>query len=341
MFLSKSPYGIYYLYYKNEFGRTHKVSTRARLKSDALKFLMSFNIDRERRTSPKLFSQFYSEFIEFSKNNLREGTVELYGITKKFFLEIIGDVTLESLTPFHWDKYKSLRLTKVSPVTVNIELRNLRSLLNKALRWNCISKNPFSLQALCYVPEKFPEYFTKEEFSSFYNTIKEDWFKDLILFGVLTGMRRSEIINLQWKNIDLEKKTIQIVSSPSFRTKAGKKRIIPIHNKLIPMLQQKFNADSEFYVFTYIDRKISGNFITHKFKDIVTLSGVKKKGLHIHSLRHTFASWLVQDGVPLYEVQKLLGHSTITVTEIYAHLQPFQLHNTVNKIHIDYPIQHS
>jgi site-specific recombinase XerD len=100
------------------------------------------------------------------------------------------------------------------------------------------------------------------------------------------------------------------------------------------MLHQKLNSDPDYYVFTNNGRKIEGNSITHKFKDILTLSGIKKKGLHIHSLRHTFASWLVQDGVPLYEVQKLLGHSTITVTEIYAHLQPFQLHSAVNKIHI-------
>jgi site-specific recombinase XerD len=56
--------------------------------------------------------------------------------------------------------------------------------------------------------------------------------------------------------------------------------------------------------------------------------------LHFHSLRHTFATWLVQDGVSLYEVQKLLGHSNISVTEIYSHLQPEQLHGTVNRLQI-------
>ena len=62
------------------------------------------------------------------------------------------------------------------------------------------------------------------------------------------------------------------------------------------------------------------------------MSGIQKKGLHFHSLRHTFASWLVQEGVSLYEVQRLLGHSNISVTEIYAHLQPCQLHSAVNKL---------
>jgi site-specific recombinase XerD len=56
--------------------------------------------------------------------------------------------------------------------------------------------------------------------------------------------------------------------------------------------------------------------------------------LHFHSLRHTFASWLVQDEVSLDEVQKLLGHSSIKVTDVYNHLQTEQLHSTVNRIEI-------
>jgi integrase/recombinase XerD len=64
----------------------------------------------------------------------------------------------------------------------------------------------------------------------------------------------------------------------------------------------------------------------------VRRSEVADKNLHFHSLRHTFASWLVQDGVSLYEVQKLLGHSSIAVTQVYSPLQPEQLHATVNRI---------
>ncbi|HMD14056.1 MAG TPA: tyrosine-type recombinase/integrase [Bacteroidota bacterium] len=54
--------------------------------------------------------------------------------------------------------------------------------------------------------------------------------------------------------------------------------------------------------------------------------------IYIHSLRHTFASRLVQDGVSLYEVQKLLGHNNITVTQVYSHLQPEGLHSMVDTI---------
>lgn len=238
---------------------------------------------------------------------------------------------LEKLTPFHWDKYLSARLKEISPVTVNIELRALRSAISKAFRWKVIKHHPFALLPLCRVPERFPEYFTKEEFTNYYNTIKDDWYKEVILFAVLTGMRRSEITNLQWKNLDLEKNIIQIVSNQSFRTKAGRKRIVPIHETLIPMLKSKYNNNPDQYVFMFENRKVAENYATHKFADVLMESGIMKN-LCFHSLRYTFASWLVQDGVSLYEVQQLLGHSSITVTEIYSHLQPCQLHNTVNRL---------
>ncbi len=56
--------------------------------------------------------------------------------------------------------------------------------------------------------------------------------------------------------------------------------------------------------------------------------------LHFHSLRHTFATWLVQEGVSIYEVQQLLGHSSISVTQVYSHLAASELHGAVNKIQV-------
>ena len=94
-------------------------------------------------------------------------------------------------------------------------------------------------------------------------------------------------------------------------------------------------AHSSEYVFTgKRGEKLNGNFVRAKLKAAVRDCELDPK-LHFHSLRHTFASWLVQDGVSLYEVQKLLGHTDMKVTQIYSHLQPEQLHDTVNRIHID------
>ena len=67
------------------------------------------------------------------------------------------------------------------------------------------------------------------------------------------------------------------------------------------------------------------------FKAYVIAAGLNDR-LHFHSLRHTFATWLVQSGVGIYEVQKLMGHSSVAVTQVYAHLAPSELHSAEEKI---------
>ena len=71
--------------------------------------------------------------------------------------------------------------------------------------------------------------------------------------------------------------------------------------------------------------------VSHEFKAGVRPAGLSE-GLHFHSLRHTFASWLVQEGVSIYEVQKLIGHTSVAMTQIYSHLAPGGLFNAVNKL---------
>jgi integrase len=293
-----------------------------------------FRVLGNSKKEPLLFSEFIDKFLQYSKSNYRPGTVWIYKRAEQLFIEINGDIDLKHITAFHWDKYQSARLQQVSPVTVNIELRTLCSVLNKAFRWKFIDHNPFTRLLLCRVPEQYPEFFTEEEFQVFHNAMENDWYREVLQFAVLTGMRRSEITHLKWKNIDLDNKIIHVVSSPTFKTKAGKKRIVPIHNNLMPFLKNKFNHDPERFVFTHCGRKVKESYVTHRFSDYKVASGIQKKELHFHSLRHTFASWLVKEGVSIYEVQKLLGHHDISTTEIYSHLQPCQLHNAVNKLQI-------
>ncbi len=71
-----------------------------------------------------------------------------------------------------------------------------------------------------------------------------------------------------------------------------------------------------------------------RFKKAVYDGRLKDDRLHFHSLRHTFATWLVQDGVSIYAVKELLGHLDVKTTQVYSHLQPEQLHSTVNKIDV-------
>ena len=90
-------------------------------------------------------------------------------------------------------------------------------------------------------------------------------------------------------------------------------------------------SGSSTNVFARSGNRLSQSYVEHKFKQYVRSAGLKEN-LKFHSLRHTFATWLVQNGASIYEVQKLLGHSDIKTTQIYAHLMASELHSTVNRI---------
>ena len=220
----------------------------------------------------------------------------------------------------------------LSPTTVNIELRALRAALNTALRWGLIERNPFARLKLVSVPEATPSFFSREDFQKLISFIKEEWLKEVVIFAVLTGMRRGEITNLRWQDVDLTRKILTIQSSPTFKTKNGKRRVIPISDTALYILSAKKDRDISEYVFTLNAAKISEGWLTHAFKKAVYDVRLKDDRLHFHSLRHTFASWLVQDGVSIYAVKELLGHSNVRTTEVYSHLTGSVLHAEVNKI---------
>ncbi len=319
------------------------------MKTDALKFLQSFTVEQREKSKPiiKTVSQFKTDFLVYARETFAKSTVTLYEKALNNLSHIVGDVPLNTITAHHWDLYKIERLktrncnasskepiSYIAPITINIELKNLRASFNTALRWNYIQSNPFSRQKLCFVNEQSPVFFTREDFKEFMKCIEEGWFKEIVIFATLTGMRRGEIINLRWSDIDLQRKTIAIQSNPTFRTKQGKHRTIPLNETAVYILQQKAKKLFSDYVFTFNGKQINFETLTHKFKDKVILSKLDNQKLHFHSLRHTFASWLVQDGVSIYAVKELLGHSDVKTTQVYSHLQPEQMHNEVNRIHI-------
>ncbi len=344
MFLSKSTSGIYYLYYQNEYGKRSKVSTKCKVKSDALKFVQNYKSDRKNSSKQIPLSQFITTLVKYADTVYNQKTSAIYSTTLNKFMALHGNIMLKKITPLHWDEFKSHRLRSIikdkkgdrhlSPVSVNIELRTLKSALFYACRWTFIEHNPFSKLKLCEVVEQTPMFFTREDFQKLILLIKENWLKEIIIFATLTGMRRGEIVNLKWCDVDLKRKIVSVQNSVTFKTKTGKRRNLPLNDTALYILQQKANTVQSDYVFTLNGKQICDDWLSKKFKKYVVLCKFREERLHFHSLRHTFASWLVQDGVSLFAVSKLLGHSDTKITEVYSHLQPETLHETVNKIHI-------
>ncbi len=336
MFLSKHSNGTYYLWFANEQGKRQRVSTHCKYKTDALRFLQTFKRDeyeRCKKARRKLFSEFKKDFLLFASTNFSKGTVAIYETALHNFQQFTGDLPLTAYTPQHFDEYKGQRLKAIKPVTVNIELRTLRAFFNTAVRWKLLESNPFKIQ-LVKVPENRPTFLTKVEFQKLLNVIEEQWLKEIIVFAVSTGLRRGELVNLKWSSVDLNRKLMYIESTPTFRTKAGRMRIIPLNDTSLYLLQSRQGKDTSGYVFSLNGKPLFADWITHLFKRYVRSANLSNQDIHFHSLRHSFASWLAQDGTSVYVIKDLLGHSDVKTTQIYSHLQPESLHSEVNKISV-------
>ncbi|MBI5646570.1 MAG: tyrosine-type recombinase/integrase [Ignavibacteriae bacterium] len=112
-----------------------------------------------------------------------------------------------------------------------------------------------------------------------------------------------------------------------------KNRTIPMHEAVAELLTGTDRTSS--FVFADIDgQRLKDFFVTKQVKSYIKKSGVNPK-LHFHSFRHTGATWMVQAGISIYTVSKILGHSSVSTTHIYAHWSPDQFHSAVNSIRLE------
>ena len=152
---------------------------------------------------------------------------------------------------------------------------------------------------------------------------------DLYLLLFHTGLRRNEALFLDWDDVNLEIKTIKVRNKDGFTTKNQKERTIPINDTVYNLLTSIENNSD--YVFNKDGERLNSFFVSKRFKRCVRILNLDER-IHLHSLRHSFASNLAQRGVNLYVIQKLLGHSKITTTQIYSHLRTEDLVKAINEL---------
>lgn len=152
-----------------------------------------------------------------------------------------------------------------------------------------------------------------------------------IRLALNTGCRRGELLNLEWNRVDFDNRRFLLEAR---HTKARRRRTVPLNDDAVATLQRLRGWQNQYvpgspWVFGWRQ----GCSIT-SFKTSWT-SALKHAGIEnfrIHDLRHTFASWLVMQGESLYVVKELLGHASVTQTEIYAHLAPSQTASAVQRL---------
>lgn len=337
MYLSKHKNGNYYIYFEDEFGRRKSITTKTKLKSEATKFLSEFKVYLQHRKESKTVSisiqHFITKFLIYSSHIHSENHTKSLRTTLIKLLEYSGNCNLNELNKQKVISFVEWRLSKVSNRAVKRDIANLSSAFNWAIEKNYLTSNLTKGIKKPKIVEKLPVYFTEAEYETLKRVIDNEDVKDIVEFGLLTGIRQNDLINLTWQQIDFKNSTL-ILDNRNSRTKSGKVHSLPLSIAALQVLSKREINKSGNLIFTYNGERFKQWFLCKRFREYVTKAGLSSQ-LSFHSLRHTFASWLIQKGVPLYVVSKLLTHSDLRTTQIYSHLKQENLSESVNLLTID------
>jgi integrase len=320
--------GIFFAVYSVQKKRVWK-STGTRDRHRAVQFLTR-NPAPDKIIKVLNLTNAISEFLESCHVSQSPKMYRLYELTLRQFLKHTGDIEVETISPRQIESFKVLRLRQVSASTINMQLRTLRAFFNKFIKWEQLQRNPARQVDLIKIPESLPAYHTPEQLTQLLSSISDKWLARIVLLGFMTGLRLGEILNLTWEDIDLKNRIAIIRSSLSYQVKAGKMRTIPLNDESMQVLNSFADRDGLVFKGKH-GQRANPNFVSAKFREAIRKSNLDQR-LHFHSLRHSFASILVKNGVSLFQVQRLLGHSTPRLTMVYAHLQSSEMHDVVNLI---------
>lgn len=303
------------------------------------------------------FQAFAEKYMAWAKANKSAQTVKRDTLSLEYLQEFHPTKELSEITPALLDEFKSWlknRTEKTRPKTrkrqprlrgvlgphgINRTLQSIKMIMRKAEAWSFVPTQNWRIISKFKTPKGRVEFFSTEEIAQMleYSRIKSvalplgkcsPW-QTIILLGARAGLRRGEMQNLMWSDIDFKKSILSITPKKDWIPKDYECRDIPLAQDLKEHLQ-KLPKRGHYILYDVYGERLSVDSITTYFRDKI----VKKCGLsgNVHKLRHTFASHLVQNGVDLYTVSKLLGHSSIKTTEIYAHLSPVTLASAVEKL---------
>ena len=244
-----------------------------------------------------------------------------------FIIENNGNLEIENAD------YKIIRSWIVSLVSSNISNRSinrkvssLKSFYKFLIKTDTIKSSPLKAHSPLKQSKKIQVPFSQEEINSlldsdfFTNDYKGVLQKSIIAFFYFTGVRRIELINIKESDISLESSTIKVMG------KRSKERIIPILPKLKKSLKyyrefkSKYNGNTspEYLFISKNGKQLSEKFVYRTVNEYFKLVSPKiKKAPHV--LRHSFATHLINEGADINSVKELLGHSSLSATQVYSH----------------------
>ncbi len=224
----------------------------------------------------------------------------------------IGSLFLDEVTRDKIDDITDAKLkTGVKPATVNRMLEVVRAILNRAVReWEWLDKAPFV--RMLKEPKRRIRWLTADEAQRLISILPSH-LAAMVRFSLATGLRESNVTGLEWNQVDLTRRVAWIHAD---QAKAGHSIGIPLNKEAVVLLRE-LQGNHKQFVFSYKRRPIK-KANTNVWRRALEQAGIED--FRWHDLRHTWASWHIQNGTPIHILQELGGWSDIRMVQRYAHL---------------------
>ena len=313
---------IYWIRYAGLDARIVRESSGSMKFRDAESLLIQRRNDIKEGKQPEVKRITNHTFNELSEQYLKWAERQRSFRSKQGFVkqlaEAFGSLPLRRFNSLMIEQYQTERLQRGNkPATVNRLLATLKHAFTKAVEWDMVEDGTLKrIRKVKLLEEnnRRLRYLSKEECQALIN-VCDKHLQPIVVTALNTGMRKSEILNLKWDNVDLKNNFILLD-----RTKNGERREIPINETVRITLDGLVRHLDVPYVF--YDPSTGKPYQDCKRSFSTALRRAKIRDFHFHDLRHCFASHLVMAGVDLTTVKELLGHKTLTMTLRYAHLSP-------------------
>lgn len=308
--------------------------------------------DGHRKPQPtlKAFRKSYKRYVKVRNTGWQSDLRRL-----DRFLNFVGKLRVDNFRPDDVQSFQQYRLESVKPATLKRDLSVARAAFAWGVRhgWLSLKENPFNKVADVPVPRRRRiDYLIEEEWEALLEAAQRPPIGGngavgkrftpiypMVAVALFTGLRLSELLHLEWKDIDLsQRREIWVRHRPGHkRTKDQEDRCVPIPKRLRAILEEYRKADARQidgadWVFQTRNGTVyEPNNALRTLRGLAKAAELQKKRLSWTLLRHTFASHLVMQGVNIFKVSKLLGHSSVKTTEqYYADLAPNRLHDEVD-----------
>lgn len=268
-----------------------------------------------------LLQQFAPEYVDWYASEHPSSYKRVAQIIESHLIKEFGLMPMDAIEPRQVEAWKAKRKqAKAKPETIIKELRTLKAMLNRAVDWEVIDRNPIArVKEPKNVDSKPPRWYTTDDMRALYEASPHH--APIWQLMANTGLRRGEALNLREDHRKPDR--LVIVSEDGARTKSGKWREIPLNGAAIDALDN-LALENGYYL-----PRVNPVSLTRAFGNCARRA---KIGGNLHCLRHTYCSHLVMAGVPLRTVQMLAGHAHFSTTEKYAHLAPEHLADSAHKI---------